>query len=320
MYKKALDSIIPDVQEGRFGNLHSLLVSHRQQFIIEAYFNEYNADFLHEAQSVTKSFQSILVGILLDQRYIPHLDIPIHTYLPDYQSLFTIEKQAITLRHLLTMTAGFDWNESHKPYFSLYENHSNQLAMSKDWLYFALSRPLANPPGKVFNYNSASPILISQIIKETTCISNESFAQKYVFEPLDIQDYYYQKSAKDPDLLADIDLTPRDLAKLGLLMLQKGIWQGKQIVSSKWIEASTQSHIVFPSKKEGYGYFWWTKEFKVKKMSIRSYYAWGYGGQHIFVFPSLDVVIVMTGGIYATNLAEEPFELVYELLNVLLSK
>jgi CubicO group peptidase (beta-lactamase class C family) len=301
-------------EENSFPELNSLLIWYQGGVLYENYYNGFTHLHLHEAQSVTKSIQSILVGIALDKGLIANLDVKIKPFFREYDYLdWRNGKDQITLRHLLTMQSGLQWNESQVPYNRLFENDSNLMAYSDDWLAFALSKPMVYPAGNFFCYSSASPILISKILKVVSGMSNEAFAKQFLFDPLECLGYDFQKNPKDPDILGDVDLLPSDLLKIGVLALRMGEWQGKKLVSAKWIQTSTQKHVNF-SQGEGYGFCWWLKDFQVKGKKLPCFYAWGYGGQHLFVFKDLDLVVLTNARKYTVTLARDPFDLVEQLI------
>lgn len=303
-----LHKLASEIRLGEWGPIHSILVYQNSQIIFEDYFETYARDVLHEAQSVTKSLQSILVGIAFDQGCLKDLDEPIKDYFSDYQGIDWSEgKDQITIRHLLTMTSGLSWNESQIPYTDILDNDSNRLVLSDDWISYPLQKPMQASPGQVFNYSSAAPILLSHIIALATGMDNEVFAWEYLFDPLQIETYAYQKSPMQPHILGDIDLLPRDMAKLGLLMLNQGRWKGKQILSSQWVKNSIDAHVILDDR--AYGFWWWNRTVFSTKIKFEIYYAWGYGGQHIFVIPALQAVVVFTGGFYELTLASEPFRI-----------
>jgi CubicO group peptidase (beta-lactamase class C family) len=311
--------------EKDFTDVHSWLIVRNGKLVWEQYFQGYTAQHLHEAQSVTKSIQSILLGIAIDKGFIHSLDEPIIAYFPDYQHLgWSNGKDKITIRHLLTMTAGLEWNELKVPYNQVFSNDASRQIYSSDWLEYALQKPMEFAPGTEFSYSSANPILISKILNEATKISNEQFANDYLYKPLGITDFYYQKMRKNPAILADIDLTPRDMAKIGQLILNEGKWLDNQIVNSEWLQQSFVPSIQFENG-EAYGLSWWLNilppsdlafppkeqknrsELITNSMTQQGVYAWGIGGQHIFVIPEYQLVVVFTGGNYEITRPLEPY-------------
>ena len=299
--------------EPRYKSIHSILVSKGQETVFEGYFQGYDSQKLHEAQSVTKSIQSILVGIALEKKFIPSLDTKIKPYFSQYTHLdWSKGKADITIRHLLQMTAGLQWNEAQVPYTAYYQNDANILGLSQDWLHYALNKPMAHKPSLSFAYSSASPILLSHILREATCLPNELFAMHYLYIPLGISTWEYSKSQHDPEILGDIALLPVDMLKIGQLMLGNGTYQGKNIVSKAWVQEASYLHQSLKTAAKGYGYMWWVDNLPLFGHTSPYYYAWGYGGQHIFVVPALQICVVFTGGFYHLTLANEPFELLHE--------
>ncbi|WP_020531509.1 serine hydrolase domain-containing protein [Flexithrix dorotheae] len=306
--------LIKQINSGNFGKLDSLLVLRNGYLVFEGYFNGYKADHLHPIQSVSKSIQSILVGICLDQGLIKNLDEPIIQFFEEYQYLdWSGGKDKITIRHLLCMTTGIQWNESEMPYQS-FENQANQLVLSSDWLAYALSQPMEAKPGTIFNYSSANPILFAGIIKKVSGLSNETFALKYLFQPLDINKLAIHRSVFSPEIIGDYELVPKDLLKIGWLMLQKGKWNGNQLVSGNWVAQTLSNQFEIKPGMQEYGFFWWRKKCTLGNKEIWYIYAWGYGGQHIFLFPELDLVFTTTASYYNINQAFEPFEILEEYI------
>lgn len=295
-----------------FEQTHSLLIHYQGVKIYEKYFNSYQANTLHEAQSITKSIQSLLIGLLLEKGYISNLEIPIFEFLKDYPGIrWNQVKKNITLNHLLTMRSGLEWNESRVSYNNILFNDSNLMMMQDDWIRFALKKKLSSPPGTLFNYSSALPILLSYIIKVASGQSNLDFVLEHLFAPLAIDFFHYQHNPKDSDILADIDLTPRDLLKIGRLVLQKGQWNQQRILSETWIDFSLREHVLVDPGLS-YGLSWWIKKINLDQAEVTYYYAWGYGGQHIFIVPHVELVVVTTGGWYQQNLTPQPFLLLEE--------
>ncbi len=306
------ESLLTLIEAGNWGAIHSLLIWKDDSLMLEAYFDTFEADDLHEAQSVTKSLQSLLVGMAWDQNLITSIDTSIYPYFSDYHYLdWSQGKDQITLRHLLTMCSGLTWRESQVSYLDLTHNYSNWMNRQLDWIHFALDQPMEYAPGQYFEYSSAAPILISYLLRAISGMSNEEFALRYLFEPLEIEAYAYQRNIYDSEILADIELKPRDLLKIGQLMLQEGEWQGKRLISSSWIQMATRPQVSLENYPyaSAYGFFWWVRRFRVQEQLFEGYYAWGYGGQHIFVLPSLRLVVVFTGRNYEVNLASEPFDI-----------
>lgn len=313
-----LASLKSQIHENKFGKIDSLIFYRGNKKILEEYFNGYQANMLHEFQSVTKSIQAILIGLAIQKKLLTDINTPIKSFFPELNELdWSGGKDKITIKHLMQMTAGLEWNEANTSYISL-QNHSNQLAWSKDWISFALDMPMSNYPGKRFNYSSANPIIISALLNRIVDGGNEFFVKQQLFDPLGIKQYNYHRSLHHPYILADVEMLPNDILKIGRLVQQEGIWEGKQLVSSNWIEQMLKSTI--PTNKENlqYGYFWWYTSLEVNAKHFVVNYAWGYGSQHIFLVKELDLIMVCTGKNYDVNLHEGPFQILKLLIQIAL--
>jgi len=246
---QTLAEMLATIQARRL-NLHSLLVIRNGTLVSETYFGPYQADTPHESYSVTKSFIATLIGIASDRGAIDQLDRPILDFFPEQAARRDPQKQAITLEDLLTMRAGLEWEEGDAAYRALYQ--------SPDWVEFMLERPMAGPRGKVFNYCSGCSHLLSALLESATDMNPRAFAEETLFGPLGIRSARWATdSAGIPIGGWGLQLTPRDMAKLGYLYLQRGEWAGQRIVSAQWVEAAIQTHT--PTEDDlGYGYQWWT--------------------------------------------------------------
>ena len=270
-------------------NVHSILIVRNGYLVTEAYFFPFRSKHPHEVYSVTKSVVSILMGIAIEKDFIESVHQPVVDFFPEQ----TIEnndarKQAITLEHLLTMTSGLEWTEGET---------SKQLWQNIDWVQFLLNRPMATEPGTRFNYNSGNTHLLSAVIQKTTGMNTLSFAQAHLFEALGISDVLWSRDPSDIYIGGwGIRMRPRDMAKLGYLYLNNGLWDGQQIVPADWIKTSIEKHVSVPEPLEPWdlhlGYSWWLHEFG-------PYAAHGMKGQFIYVIPDLNMVVVFTGQNYS---------------------
>ncbi len=274
-----LAAMLAEVEQKKL-NLQSLLVIRNGTLVSETYFGT-SQEVRHQLYSVTKSFVSTLIGIAMDQGKIDRLDRQIGDFFPEYAfANLDSQKQAMTLEDVLTMRTGLDWQEGDPAYMALYQ--------SRDWVQFMLDKPMAGPPGDQFNYCSGCSHLLSAIVKKTTGMNTFDFAKKYLFKPLGITNVRWESDAKGTSIGGwGLELTPRDMAKLGYLFLRKGQWEGRQIVSAGWVEAATQKHTGTDNPR-GYGYQWWTHP------TLAAYMALGRYGQTIFVMPELDLIVVTT--------------------------
>ena len=193
------------------------------------------------------------------------------------------------------MTAGLDWNDRDYPDTDT-RSTTQAMIRSDDWIRFVLEREAVEAPGSTFVYNNGLTMLLGAVIKTTTGLDADQFAKKYLFDPLGITDYSWQKLPDSTIVTAwGLKLRPRDMAKIGYMMLRDGKWRGKQIVSSSWAKestsAQTEGDVILGS---GYGYQWWRGNTAANSRTIETFFAAGKGGQYIFVCPALELVTVFT--------------------------
>ncbi|MCL4550560.1 MAG: beta-lactamase family protein [Bacteroidetes bacterium] len=265
---------------------YSLLIIRDGKLIFEKYYNGFSIDKLNDLKSVTKSITSILIGIVLDKGLIKDENQKLFDLAPEYfNQTVDKRKREITLKQILTMSTGFDWNNFGGKW-------RNGWDKSKEPNKFLIQNvPLKNEPGKVWNYNSALSHLLSGLIRKYSGMSTREFAKQYLFDPLGIKNYRWQKAADGNEMgNSELFMSSRDLAKIGQLFLQNGFWNGKQIVSENWIHKSTQKYFDGFPQIGGYGYQWHTRNFG----KFNSYLAAGYGGQFLIIIPDLQLVIVNT--------------------------
>jgi CubicO group peptidase (beta-lactamase class C family) len=264
-------------------DLHSLLVIRHGYIVSETYYKSYNKNTKHTLYSCTKSFVSTLVGIAIDQGYIDSIELPVLGFFPDLTIQNRDErKEAMTIADLLTMRSGLDWPEGDPVYQEMYR--------SRDWANFVLDKPMAEQPGSQFVYCSGCSHVLSTIVQQGTGQDALDFAEKTLLAPLGITGVDWEMDAEGIPIGGwGLQLTPRDMAKLGYLYLHDGLWDGQQIVSVEWVRAATQKYTETDSTIGlGYGYQWWTYP------SYGAYAALGRDGQTIFVAPDLDLVVVTT--------------------------
>jgi CubicO group peptidase (beta-lactamase class C family) len=224
---------------------------------------------------------STLIGIAIDQGDINGVDQRVVDFFPGRTFAYLeAQKQAMTLDDLLTMRSGLDWQEGDTAYNALY--------LSRDWVQFVLDEPMAQAPGSAFNYCSGCSHVLSAIIQQSTGQNPRDFAEQTLFEPLGITNVNWDTDASGIPIGGwGLQLTPREMAKLGYLFLHGGQWDGQQIVSAGWVKNATAQHTAATGGL-GYGYQWWTVP------SLRAYTALGLFGQTILVIPEDDLVIVTT--------------------------
>ena len=255
----------------------------------------------------------ILLGIALDKGFIESIDDPISKYLKTLKPKKNLDKRkdSITIRHLITMSAGWDCNDWDKKS----KGQEDRVYKKNDWLQYTLDLPMINNPGEVSTYCSMGVILMTQIIEEASGMPIDAFAKMFLFDPLGITNLGWTHTSKKDVINSSkrLSMIPRDMAKIGKLILQKGEWKQQQIVSSAWIEEATTPK----TKITGidYGYLWWTIPFQLKDGSfVTAKVATGNGGQYIMVFSEFNIIAVFTGGAYNSQDDKIPFAIVKDVL------
>jgi CubicO group peptidase (beta-lactamase class C family) len=265
----------------------SLMIVRHGKIVAEAYYAPYVTGISHDLRSVTKSVVSTLTAIALQQGILDGVDRPVIDFFSDKHILNVDEnKKAMTVQSLLDMTSGIDWQE--KAYTP--DETIMRMYASPDRTEFVLSQPMSSAPGAKFYYNSGNPYVLSALIAKKTGKSAFDFAKKELFEPLGITSARWGRVDAQgvTDGEAGLFLSPHDMARVGYLYLHNGIWDGKQIIPSSWVERAKEGNV---SATFGFHYanLWWSLPEK------GAYMARGRHSQLLLVLPKLDVVAVMTG-------------------------
>jgi len=293
---EALINLLEEIIMQKYGRLESLLVLKDNQLLLEEYFYGYDRTQTHNIYSCTKSITSLLLGLALDRHKEINTDASLFQFFPQYDSQKNENKAQITLKHVLTMTAGF---------------HDHEGPPKKDipgspFLHI-LSKPLKSKPGEAFKYSNESSDLLGGVIYSLTGKQADEYAEENLFGPLGITNYYWEKENGIPHCHSDLHLLPRDMAKIGLLVLNDGNWNNQQIVSKEWVRESTKPHVK-ESKFFDYGYQWWHRSKNnlqwwkepntVSPKEHDLVTALGYGGQYIMIIRDLNLVVVTTASDY----------------------
>lgn len=300
-----LVQLLEQMQANAFENTHSVLIAKANKLVFEAYFDGYHANIPHDQRSASKSVASAMVGIAIDQGILEHTDQKLYDCIPQsYQYTKDSLKSMISLHHLLTMSSGFDMNRTSMAREGNYQETDN-------WLKAVLEASMAEPPGIRAIYTSSSPFLLGVCLNERLEIPMEIFMDQQLLAPLGITNYIIQteNTRTTPYFGGGMYLTPRDMLKFGQVYLNKGQWNGQQLLSSKWVENSFKKHTQLEGTrdKNKYGYQWWHKAYTVGNMEVNSIEARGNGGQYIFVMPELESVVVITSGNYRNGkLLQQP--------------
>ena len=298
--------------------LHALLVVKDGKLVFEEYWpgvdldpatldpvaRDFDRETLHYVASVSKSITSALAGIALDEGLIGSVQDPVFSFFPEHVDVRSDTSAQVTLEHLLSFSSGWDWNEHVYGFDDPRDSHY-QMFNAADPVRQLLSRPFVSAPGAAFFYNSGDANLLGEVVRRAS--SSETlvrFAEEHLFGPLGIQRYEWVRFGPAGTMTfasGGASLRPRDMARLGALYLNGGSWQGRQVVSRAWVDASTAMSVPLVGDYRtlyGYGYNWWLGRSPFRSGRVEYFRASGWGGQYIYVYPELDLVIVFTAGAY----------------------
>jgi len=303
------------VTAGKLTNLHGVVALHRGRIFFERYIA--GADFaggeplgtiafgpetLHDMRSVTKSVVGLLYGIALGQKKVPAPDQPLLASFPEYADLARDPARLrLTVASALTMTLGVQWHEGGLPYTS---SANGEIAMNEapDRYRYILEQPIVAPPGELWNYSGGAAALVGKLIEKGTGQSLPAFAEAVLFAPLGIEGAEWRRNRNgEINSASGVRLTPRDLARIGQMVLQGGRWNDRPVVPTAWLDSSfTPAGMVFPG--EDYGYLWRVGEMGTRTANgnrrHRYRLAWGNGGQCLAIFPDSELVVAIVSGAY----------------------
>jgi len=276
--------------------INSLLVVRNGYVVLEG--NRRKVGDLYHIYSSTKSFTSALIGIAVGNGIIKNIDQPISDFFPEIlQKNEDPRKAAITLRHLLTMSGGFDWSEIATSYYDP-ANPAVQMVKSANPVEYILTKPMLLQPGLHYSYNSGCSHLLTAVLSKAG-LDVSNFAQNNLFSPLGIKKNQYIWE-QDPNHIPfgshGLHMTPRNMAKFGYLFLKGGFWEGKQLIPKFWIAESTKKQIQIKfGIAEYYGFQWFIQRY--------GFHSLGLFGQYIVVVPKLEVVVVITSDLKQSLMA-----------------
>ena len=273
-------------------NIDSITIIRNGFMVFDTTFYPFQPNEKHIVHSCTKSIVSALIGIAIELGYIKSVRQPVLDLFPERAVVnLTPEKEAMTLEDVLTMATGLDCRDS---YLHNWRDIS-KLRQSEDWVQHVLDMPMAEEPGTRFEYCNSASFLLSAIIQETTGTNTLEFARENLFAPLGITDVTWPSNPQGITIgWGELRLLPHDMAKIGYLYLNEGMWDGKQVIPSDWVKTSTSKHISANTLEDGYGYQWWVDDSGI-------YMALGYAGQYIVVIPEKEMVAVFTGDLQDRN-------------------
>lgn len=271
-------------------NLHSFVLVRNGCLVAEGYSQAWDEDKLHPVYSIAKSFTSAVAGMAIDMGLLEGVDQRAGDFFPELAAK-DVRKSEITIAQLLSMSSGLAWNNRG-------EQSSIEMADAPDWLGYVLERPMAEAPGTVFRYCNGNAHWMSGLLQQAIGIPVALYAEHKLLRPLGVRSFGW---GADPQGITigswALYLTARDMAKFGLLYLQGGLWEGEELVSRSWVEASVQLRqrpVFRDGTQGGYGFNWWLKPIS-NDIPALVFYAAGSGGQRIFVVPEWNLVLTTTG-------------------------
>jgi CubicO group peptidase (beta-lactamase class C family) len=314
--------------EKRVWGLHGVLVVRGRQIVLERYFEgednnwgqplgvvQFAPDTLHNLYSATKSIVALLYGIALAEGKVPPPSAPLYAQFPEYQDLVAADerRKQQTIAHALSMSLGTQWNEIGRAYDSP-DNDEIGMEMAKDRYRFVLERPVTGPPGKRWQYSGGATALLGRLIARGTGRSLPDYARAALFDPIGIgptewvtskDTWVYRQSGRgdgEPIAASGLRMTPRDLARIGQLVLDSGMADGRQVVPAEWL-AECFVPRVSVNELQRYGYQWYLGDMEFLAGGTVRLEHWvgcaGNGGQRLYVLPDLDLIIVVTAGNYS---------------------
>ncbi|WP_377716237.1 serine hydrolase domain-containing protein [Pseudofulvibacter geojedonensis] len=293
-----IEALNRKIAEGRFENINGLVVIKDGKLLLEEYFNGESRNSLHDPRSVGKSIASSMLGIAIDDGFIDNEEMTLKDFydLKSYTN-YSSKKDSVTLKSLLTMSSGFNGDDS--DYSSL--GNEENMYPTDDWVKFTLDLPMKKEAniGKQFAYFTAGVVVLGDIIHKSVPNGLVSYADNKLFKPLGITHYQWEYTPQHVGNTAGgIRLRALDFAKYGQLYKNKGLWNNRQILNRNWVEKSLGKQIKQTIDKGHYGYLFWNKTYKINHKEYEVSYCSGNGGNKIFIFKDIPLVVVITASAY----------------------
>uniref|UniRef100_UPI00404A64B5 serine hydrolase domain-containing protein n=1 Tax=Fulvivirga sp. TaxID=1931237 RepID=UPI00404A64B5 len=289
-------------------DIHSIVISQLGEPLYSQYFNQFTADSLNNLKSITKSMIGLLIGIAVEEGYIQDVNQPMINFFSDCQleEGQYEDKKSITIKNLLQMQSGIEWDNGALIKDQWWFNESPHCFLLREFKMDTI-------PGAKFSYNSAVAHLLSGIISRSTGKSTLEFAIDHIFEPLNIKAYRWDKDHQGEYYgNSELYLKPTDLLLIGQMLLNNGVHNGKQIVAKHWIK-EIQDNAFDANSVMNYGYLWMTSKTKTPYF----FFAGGSGGQHLFIAPEKNIVLVTTAHWNNARSTMEIMQLGAKLINEL---
>ncbi|MGB5817899.1 MAG: serine hydrolase [Saonia sp.] len=286
-------NMVKETIKGSFPEVHGILIYKNNKLVLEEYFYGYNTNKPHQLRSATKPFIGGILGIAIDKGFIDSEKEKLIPFFNEkYKNIKNMDerKKEITIEDFLTYRHGMDCEDTNPKS----EGNEMSLMESQDWVKFTLDLPMVAEPGKFSSYCTGCSSTLGSLVEITTNEKIEAFAKKYFFDPMGITNYdwTFEPNPSSKETFNQMYITPRDLMRLAKMYKDGGKWDGKQIISKKWIDKT------FDGKERNFGYLWKHRSFEVDGKQYNSYLATGNGGQKINIWPELDMITIFTGGNY----------------------
>lgn len=303
MSQDTIENLIHLIKTTPPNDFRGIVVFKNNKLVVEEYFHTYWRETIHDIRSAGKSVTSLLLGIAIDKGLIKDTGQSIYDFFPGTKFLSPAKDGHLDIRikHLLTMSSGLDADDNNAQSPGNTENW-----LTKDnWVNFAIALPMIFKPGQKYTYNDVCPMLIGAIIEEASKKKLSDFAKENLFTPLGIREFYWytaQNGRTGP--MGNLYISTLDFAKIGQLVLNKGSWQGNQIISSSWINEISKKRFDISANDpfaSGYGYFWFIGNRSVSNKKYDYFYASGNGGNLLFIIPSENMVICLTSSAYGNG-------------------
>ena len=289
-----LTDLVNSVRQGEIRGLDSIVISKNSDLILEEYFAGWTRDDIHDLRSATKSITGLLAGIAIDQQLL-RLDTFVYPHFAENYPVtdnWTPDKNKIQLKDFMNMSSGLACNDDD----SASPGNESKMYRYRDWVKFILDLPMVRRPGVWFSYCTGGVQVVARMIENASGSSLSEYARNNLFDAMGINKYLWSVTGSGrTEGSGHIYMRSRDMLKLGLMVLNNGQWKGQQLVSTQWI---AQLHDPF---YKFYGYFWWHQTFRPDDASYpetNAIYASGNGGQQIWIFPDLEMVVVFTANNY----------------------
>ncbi|MBX7152180.1 beta-lactamase family protein [bacterium] len=296
--KTLIGELKKKIADDTYKQINGIVVIRNEKLLIEEYFNGEGRDSLHNPRSVSKTMAGSVLGIAIHEGYLNNVDQTLAEFydLKQYDH-FDAKKSQVKLKHLITMSSGFDGFDFDEKSIGNEENMYPQ----DNWIQWALNLPMASDrnPGDKWYYFTGGVVLLGDILNSKVPGGLEKYADEKLFKPLGITNYRWQYTPQNvPNTAGGFQLSALDFAKYGQLYKNGGKWKGKQIIPADWVKKSFTKYLPTTVQGNEYGYLWWIKTYKVNGKSYEVYYCTGTGGNKIFVFANEPLVIVVTASAY----------------------